>query len=273
MARRSETISPTAHYTGYVWVRSGLSDPAFATGEGRLLHRLLAPAMAVSGAVGGPTLEGFLLARHRLIDELLTEAIERHGITQVVEIAAGLAARGWRFTRRHPDLTYLEADLPGMAGRKRRILRRASPAGPGHRVVELDVLEDGGLDRVVAGLDPARGLVIVTEGLVNYFDERTVRAMWSRFARALGRFERGRYLSDLHLATSDFAVRAFTRALSVFVRGKVHLHFDGEAAAERALKTAGFARAVLHVPPDNRLVRVIEADTVDGRVQDAGPER
>ena len=27
----SETISPTAHYTSYVWVRNGLSDPALAS--------------------------------------------------------------------------------------------------------------------------------------------------------------------------------------------------------------------------------------------------
>ncbi|UQS27652.1 class I SAM-dependent methyltransferase [Amycolatopsis thermalba] len=259
MARRSETISPTAHYTGYVWVRHGLSDPAFATGEGRVLHRLLRPLMAVSGAVGGPTLEGFLLARHRLIDDLLTDAIERHGITQVVEVAAGLSAGGWRFTRRHPALTYVEADLPGMAERKRRTLRRASPAGPGHRVAELDVLDETALDRLVAGLDPARGLVIVTEGLVNYFDEATVRAMWSRFARALRRFERGRYLSDLHLATADFAVRAFVQALSAFVRGRVHLHFADETAAREALLTAGFGRAVLHLPASTGLVRVVEA--------------
>ncbi|MFD4250374.1 class I SAM-dependent methyltransferase [Amycolatopsis thermoflava] len=259
MARRSETISPTAHYTGFVWVRSGLSDPAFATAEGRVLHGLLRPLMAASGALGGPTLDGFLLARHRLIDRLLTDAVERDGITQVVEIAAGLSARGWRFTRRHPGLTYLEADLPDMAERKRRTLRGALPAGPGHRVAELDVLDETGLDRLVADLDPARGLVIVTEGLVNYFDEPAVRAMWARFARALGRFERGRYLSDLHLATSDFAVRAFVRALSAFVRGQVHLHFTGAAEAEAALLAAGFDRAVLHVPPETGLVRVVEA--------------
>ncbi|NYI89010.1 O-methyltransferase involved in polyketide biosynthesis [Amycolatopsis endophytica] len=256
MTRRPEKISPTAHYTGQVWVGNGLSDPAFATAEGRLLHRLVAPVMAVSGALGGPTLDGFLLARHRLIDALLTDAIERHGVTQVVEVAAGLSARGLRFSRRYDQLTYLEADLPAMAQRKRRSLRRA---GATHQVVELDVLQEDGLDRLAAGLDPERGLVIVTEGLVNYFDETAVRAMWSRFARVLGRFAHGRYLSDLHLATPDLAVRAFTQALSVFVRGRVHLHFAGGADARAALLDAGFADAVLHAPAETRLVRVIEA--------------
>ena len=33
----SETISPTAHYTGYVWARNGLSHPSLETAQGRLL--------------------------------------------------------------------------------------------------------------------------------------------------------------------------------------------------------------------------------------------
>ena len=31
-----ETISPTAHYTGYVWFANGQSHEAFATRTGRL---------------------------------------------------------------------------------------------------------------------------------------------------------------------------------------------------------------------------------------------
>jgi len=269
MARRSDTISPTAHYTGYTWVRAGLSDPAFATREGRLLHGLVRPVMAVSGALGGPVLDEFLLARHRMIDALLTDAIERQEITQVVEVASGLSARGLRFSRRYDGLAYVEADLPDMAERKRRILRAAGADAPGHRVTELDVLAEGGLDRLACDLDPARGLVIVTEGLVNYFDERTVRDTWARFARVLGRFDRGRYLSDLHLTTSDRAVRAFVAALSVFVRGTVHLHFRDAAQAEAALLEAGFARASLRTPPESALVRIVDA----APGQDTGPDK
>ena len=55
--RRSETISPTAHYTGYVWYANGLSHPAFATREGRLFYEALRPANAAARAIGGPTLD------------------------------------------------------------------------------------------------------------------------------------------------------------------------------------------------------------------------
>jgi hypothetical protein len=50
-------ISPTAHYTGYVWARNGLSHPGLITREGRVLFASLQPAMLASRAVGGATLE------------------------------------------------------------------------------------------------------------------------------------------------------------------------------------------------------------------------
>ena len=37
LSRGSDAISPTAHYTGHVWVRNGLSHPELATREGRVM--------------------------------------------------------------------------------------------------------------------------------------------------------------------------------------------------------------------------------------------
>src|SRR4051794_28241533 len=116
-----DAISPTAHYTGHVWVRNGLSHPELATVEGRAFYAALTPLMMFSRASGGPTLEGGLVARHRVIDELLARAIDDGSVGQVVEVAAGMSPRGWRFSRRYEDaITYVEADLQGMAERKRR---------------------------------------------------------------------------------------------------------------------------------------------------------
>src|SRR5918912_703704 len=130
LRRGSDAISPTAHYTGHVWGRNGLSHPELATLEGRVFFDALAPAMLASRAVGGPTLEGLLLARHRIIDELLTEAIEDGRVAQVIEIAAGMSPRGWRFAQRYGErLTYVEADLPAMAARKRQALERMGSLG------------------------------------------------------------------------------------------------------------------------------------------------
>ena len=235
-----------------MWARNGLSDSELATFEGRLLFDALAPAMAVSRALGGPTLEGLLLARHRIIDDLLARAIDDGRVAQVLEIASGMSPRGRRFAERYgDDLTYVEADLPAMAARKRRALERIGPPRDSHRVVEIDALRDAGprsVAAVTSALDPGRGLAIVTEGLLTYFDEHDVLGMWRRFARELRRFSSGLYLADIRLGESGQAAveRAFAAVLSAFVQRPVHTHFGDPAAAVDALLSAGFAQAQLH---------------------------
>lgn len=272
----SDAISPTAHYTGYVWARNGLSHPELTTREGRFLFESLHPLMLAGRALGRPSLEPYLLARHRAIDALLERAIERHGITQVVELAAGLSPRGWRFAARYgEEIVYFEADLPAMAARKRRALQRMGSFGARHQVRDLDALRDSGpgsLTSLAAELDPSQGLAIITEGLLGYLSPRDVAALWRRFAQALTSFPTGRYISDLHLASAQTAeVRAFRVALAAFVRGRVYVHFNSAEEASAALRRAAFASATLR-PADAitgdgdeegaRLAHILEASTV-----------
>lgn len=272
----SETISPTAHYTGYVWARNGLSHPEFETLEGRVLFETLRPAMTVNSILGRGTLESYLLARHRAIDFLLTKAIEEHEIRQVIEVAAGLSPRGWRFAQRYGDqLTYVEADLPGMADRKRRALERIGSLGEHHRVRELDALADAGPDSlaaVSAELDPEAGLAIITEGLLGYLPPGAVLDVWARFAGVLQGFAAGRYISDIHIGElQGVTVRAFRVLLSIFVRGRVHLHFDDPGGVVEKLQDAGFASAEVRRAADlagqgdsnyaSRLAHILEAST------------
>ena len=237
----------------------------------------LRPINAVSSTLGGPSLESYLLARHRAIDALLDKAIDEHGVTQVIEVAAGLSPRGWRFTQRYGDrLTYVEADLPGMTARKRRALQQMGSLNDRHRVVEVDALRDSGPDSIsalAAELDRESGLAIITEGLLGYLDTDAVDGIWRRFARTLSGFASGRYISDLHLGSVQNAqIRAFRAALSVFVRGQVHLHFDNAQQAEGALREAGFVWAKLYRAADvpgtepssdrgGRLAHILEAST------------
>jgi O-methyltransferase involved in polyketide biosynthesis len=246
-----EAVSPTAHYTGETWVRNGLSHPRLATWQGRALHRALALPNAASRTFGGPTLDGLLLARHRIIDSVLEDLIDG-GVSQVVEVACGMSPRGWRFSERYGDrLTYIEADLPAMARRKREALARIGSLSDRHRVADLDVLREGGpgsLESLVETLDPGAGLAIVTEGLLTYLDDDTVDALWARLARVLGRFDRGAYLSDLRFARADRGLpeRAFDVLLGAFVRGRVHAYRGDESTAEAALLNAGFKEVRLH---------------------------
>jgi O-methyltransferase involved in polyketide biosynthesis len=247
----SGAISPTAHYTGETWVRNGLSHPELATWQGRLFHTTLALPNAASKLLGGPTLEGLLLARHRIIDAQLDELIQG-GVSQVIEAACGMSPRGWRFSERYGDrLTYVEADLPAMARRKREALARMDSLSDHHRVADLDILRDGGpgsLESLVETMDPEAGLAIITEGLLVYFDDATVEALWTRLAKALRPFSTGVYLADLRIARPQRGVseRVFEQLLGAFVRGKIHPYPGDEAAAEDDLRTAGFERVRLH---------------------------
>jgi O-methyltransferase involved in polyketide biosynthesis len=271
----SQAISPTAHYTGYVWTRNGLSPSELATLEGRVLFESLRPPMILSGLLGGGTLETYLLARHRAIDALLERAIEARGITQVIEVAAGMSGRGLRFTRRYGKrIAYIEADLPGMAARKRQTLERMGALSDHHRVEPLDALRETGpesLAELAGDLDQSTGLAILTEGLLGYLEHETVKEIWRRFAAALDRFAHGSYISDIHIGElQDLRVKAFRLMLSVFVRGRVHLHFGNEQEVVSALRGAGFASAAIHRAADlssdgddsaARLAHTLEAST------------
>jgi O-methyltransferase involved in polyketide biosynthesis len=271
----SESISPTAHYTSYVWARNGLSHPALATTEGRVLFESLRPMIALGRVFGGASLEAYLLTRHTAIDTLLERAIEQNRITQVVEVAAGLSPRGWRFTQRYGDrLTYIEADLPDMAARKREAVEQMGSLSDRHRVVALDALAEDGPESLAAlgdELDPAAGVAVITEGLLGYLDGDSVAGIWRRLARMFERFPDGRYISDLHIgAVQNAQVRVFRVLLSAFVRGRVHLHFDTVDQAEEAVREAGFASAVLRpgatiapAPrgPGSGMVHILEASS------------
>jgi O-methyltransferase involved in polyketide biosynthesis len=266
----SARISPTAHYTCQVWLQNGLSDPAFATREGATLHKLLRPLNAGSRALGGPTIDGMLLARHRLIDHLLETEIEAGVIGQVIEVAAGLSPRGWRMTRQYPELRYIEADLPGMIARKRAVLSRATPVGPLHETSEVDALADTGatsIGAIAARLDPNVGTAIITEGLINYFPGTAAIGMWRRFGAALAPFPYGIYFSDLSLAADGSGAFAhlFRAALGTFVRGGVYLDFADEAHARAELAASGFTDILLHSPSERR--------DVIGDVESAGARR
>jgi O-methyltransferase involved in polyketide biosynthesis len=238
------SIGPTAFYTGEVWARHGMSHPELSRVEGRVMHAFTAPTFMVSKMLGGPTLDGMLLGRHRVIDAMLEQAIGDERVGQVLEVAAGMSPRGWRFTERHPDLPYVEADLPDMAARKREALARIGRPAT-HRVVELDALTKSGprsMSAVADSLDPQQGLAIITEGLLSYLPRDAVLRLWSSFAQTIKRFGHGVYLADLHVDADAprLLARAFAGAVSAFVRGPVAVHFDSEGEARDALRSAGF---------------------------------
>lgn len=251
-ADKTDRISPTAYATGYLWYRHGLSTEALVTPQGKRLDRGFRLLTRLTRLLSGVSLDAMMLARHKGIDAVLARAIDEGRVTQIVEIAAGLSARGWRFRQRYGDrITYIETDLPAMAATKRRLLEQAGLLSERHRVIELDALADSGaqsLAAVARTLDPEQGVAIITEGLMNYLDPDSADGVWRRIAKVLRQFPSGLYLSDLYLTQENrnAAMLAFGKILQAFVRGRMFVHFDSPAQARDRMRQAGFKLAEVH---------------------------
>ncbi len=274
----SAHISPSAHYTGYVWYRHDLAEAAFATGFGRFVHGLLSPISWGARVGFDLDIEQLLLQRHLQIDAQLTAAIEQDGVTQVLEIACGLSPRGRRFTTRYPQLHYLEADLPAMAARKRNLLGSQGWLGARHRVRAVDILAEQGeqcLVALFAELDPEQPVVVITEGLVNYFPLALIESFWSRLAEQLRGFPAGRYLTELYPDLKEHPryrqLRWGVGLIGRLTRGDYPLHYSDDQAISEGFRRCGFSQVQVFDPsraapslglaPSRAagLVRVIEA--------------
>lgn len=273
-------ITPTAHYTGFVWYRNGLSHPAFKSRRGWLLYSALQPVNAASGVAGGPVLEDLLVARHRVIDHLLTRAIESGRVSQVVELGAGLSPRGWRFAERYAarGLRYIEGDLPAVTERKRQLVQRAGLQQGNHRVIDVDAAAEHGVrslgDVCKRHLDPELGTAIITEGLLSCLAPWAARSLFARIGATLGRYPAGLFLSDLLLRDELGAMpgaRLMRTVLQLVGRGPVHMHFAGTQEASEVLHGAGFDRVLLHRASDfaENLVLEDERRTACVRVVEA----
>ena len=115
------------------------SGPGPGTREGRALYAGLRPLMTL--AAGSARHPRGVPARPPPPDRRAARAeIERADRPGRRDRRRPLR-RGLRFGRRHPELAYVEADLPAMAERKRAALARA---GVAHRVAELDAFAASG---------------------------------------------------------------------------------------------------------------------------------
>lgn len=255
-ATDTSRISISAHYTGYIWYKHGLSAPGFATSAGRIANALLTPVNAFLRLVAGANIDIFLLQRHSVIDHQVETLIKEHGVEQIVELASGLSPRGYRLKQKYPQLQYIEADLPGMAARKKALLDKIG-LQENHQVFPCNILERDGeqsIKALLGKLDPAKKTLIVTEGLVNYFDLATIKSVWEQMAEGLKTFPEGYYVTDLY---PDFIhhpsykyVQFAQKLVGFFTRGQWPLHYRSDDAIQKGFKQDGFSQVEVHDPAE-----------------------
>jgi methyltransferase (TIGR00027 family) len=124
------------------------------------------------------------VTRTRLIDDLVLDSIAQ-GCDRVLNLAAGFDTRPYRLALPRA-LTWIEADLPALIDEKQRLLADETPACTLLRE-PVDLADSAArtrfLERAVAG---ARAALVITEGLVVYLTDETVRALARDLAAAVG---------------------------------------------------------------------------------------
>lgn len=270
----SSSFSFTALYTGETWQASGLSLPELRTPAGDVMYRLLGPAEWAGKAIFGTNLRQMLVERHALIDRLAIGHLQDWPHAQILEIACGLSARGCRFSRQFPELRYVEADLPAMARNKARALTQVSGRSPRHEVVPIDILAPSGplsLESVLTGcFDRTRPIIVITEGLMNYFPRPVATHVWRRLAEALRGFPQAAYIMETYPAPKPRLLRAAAglgaAALRLISRSHAGIHFRTADQAARHLASAGFEAVDIAWPTDNALLCVLDCRTGGARV-------
>jgi O-methyltransferase involved in polyketide biosynthesis len=244
-------ISFTAHYTGYIWFQEGISHAALASNKGRWLVRLLNPLETWAENIVGDSMRSTLRQRHALIDRQLDLFLGEHPDAQILEIATGLSPRGWRYRQKFPNLVYIEADLPDMAAAKRLALSQIESPAP--RIEAVDLFGEG-FQQLLDTLDPKKPLIIISEGLVNYFTKEMLHDLWTRLSTGLKRFPIGVYLTDVYAepVTRRLArlIWNSSKLLKVISRSAFTFHFLSPAQAIDAMRAAGFKHSQVFQPSD-----------------------
>lgn len=243
-------VSPTAIYTGQVWQKHGRSFTELSLPLGPLFYNFMWPAMSFSKLIGSPTLEDFLLARHDLIDHHLHDFINKGG-KQVIELASGYSPRGMRFIKQYGDaIQYTDTDLPDMANNKTKLLKRFLHQHPNYTVCSVDAFssdDENSLVQYINRLPEGEPVAVVAEGLLNYFGADHLSKLFSNLSKAFDGREGSVFISDIHVRADNEGplAEAFIEVLSAFVRGKVHLHYQGESQAQEAMAQCGLSGYLL----------------------------
>jgi methyltransferase (TIGR00027 family) len=114
--------------------------------------------------------------RTRLLDDHILKLVNEEGVDTVVNLAAGLDTRPYRLDL-PSDVRWIEADFPEITRYKTERLADEKPRCRLERVV-VDLNDNEARRRFfAAAFGPAKKALVITEGLLPYLKEETVRAI------------------------------------------------------------------------------------------------
>jgi O-methyltransferase involved in polyketide biosynthesis len=195
MKETYEKISPTAKFVAYLRTFTDIPfarEIADESGAERTYQDL-----AGESKESLIRLSPYWEARYKATDRIITQ----RGITQILEVAAGLSPRGLAMTE-NPDLVYVVTDLPQILDQEKAIaqaiLSRLNSSRPNLHFETANALDLESLLKASAIFGSDRPVAIVTEGLLPYLngEEKTVLA--SNIHEVLSRYSGVWVASDVH---------------------------------------------------------------------------
>lgn len=236
-------ISFTAHYTGYIWYQMGISHSSLATAKGKSLAYITHPIESLAEKYIGGSMRTTLKIRHTMLDDQLIQLIQQYPNLQVLEIAAGLSPRGWWFRKHYPEINYRELDLPEMAQTKQQALKQIEQNSPD--VLSADLFTPD-FQTAFDEFDLQRPLVIISEGLINYFDKTLLKKLLQSIVLYSRDFQTVHYLTDLYPEPIQNKLAKViwnsSKLLKLMSRSAFSFHFIDPAEAQHFFQDNGFEK-------------------------------
>ncbi|KRI61815.1 class I SAM-dependent methyltransferase [Acinetobacter pittii] len=242
-------ISFTAHYTGYIWYQMGISHEALATAKGKSLAYLVHPIESWAEKYVGGSMRTTLKQRHTMLDHHLEQLIQESPDLQVLEIACGLSPRGWWFRQHYPSITYRELDLPDMAQTKQNALQQIEKNAP--EILSVDLFTDA-FAQAFEVFDPNRPLVVISEGLINYFDKGLLKHLIQSIGHYGATFKKFHYLTDLYPEPIKNKLASIiwnsSKLLKLMSRSSFSFHFKSPQEVKDFFKDIAFEQVTIEQP-------------------------
>ncbi len=169
-------ISDTARWVAtYRAMESARPDAIFHDPFAARLAGEEGPAL-VAHLPGARGIAWAMIVRTAVFDQMILDRVRNHGVTLVINLAAGLDARPWRLDL-PPELAWVDVDLPDILAYKASVLAGETPHCR-YQAVTTDLTDAAArretLQRIAAGHER---ILVVSEGLLIYLPAGEVAAL------------------------------------------------------------------------------------------------
>jgi len=229
-----DRVSTTALYTAQHWIKEGYPFAEFFdTLRGRAVYFLSVFLSYLPWVgVGIKYYNQQLWLRHRVVEHF----IETYEPDVIIDLGCGLSPRGIAHATEHSKMRVREGDLEFIVSIKKALLKTCLPQ-KNYQLETFDLLQDD-VESLRAGLSPKDRVLVITEGVIDYFTFEEKKAVWSRLSELVGFFEEAVYLQEINLTLGSPRLTQLV-AWSVGVTVEDRMYSTVEAGLED-LRACGF---------------------------------